>query len=100
MSDDFTPDTVLVRTNYALYNWQHTPTYTVPKGEAEFDRWLAEYTRQVQAEAWDAGHKTRWRRGLDECQCGAWSRNECGCGLYGTGELLSLADNPHREERA
>ena len=48
------------------------------------------------AEAWDAGHLTRWRRGPDGCQCGAWHSGECGCGKYGTGQLLSLADNPHR----
>lgn len=65
--------------------------------DEEFDRWLAEYTRQVKAEAWDEGHKTRWRRDPDDgCTCGAWAEIECGCGNYGTGELLSLNDNPYR----
>lgn len=54
--------------------------------------------RRIQAEAWDAGHKTRWRRGPDSCHCEAWSRSECACGKYGTGELLSLKENPHREK--
>ncbi|MGV8972234.1 MAG: hypothetical protein ACOH10_07915 [Rhodoglobus sp.] len=49
------------------------------------------------ATAWEAGHQHPWRRGPDDCKCGAWSRNECGCGKYGTGELLSLADNPYAE---
>ena len=62
-------------------------------GETKFDVWLAE----VLAEAWDAGHQYPWKRGPDDCRCGAWSSNECACGLYGTGPLVSLADNPHRK---
>lgn len=49
------------------------------------------------ADAWEAGHVTRWRRGPDECQCCAYSAGECACGKYGTGELLSLAQNPYRD---
>ena len=59
-----------------------------------FDRWLV----QVKAEAWDEGHRHRQRRGPDDCPCGAWYEGECACGQYGTGDLLSLADNPYREE--
>jgi hypothetical protein len=58
----------------------------------EFDRWLAD----VLSAAWDKGHKTRHRRGPDKCRCSARSAGECGCGRYGTGELLSLKDNPYR----
>lgn len=54
--------------------------------------------REAKAEGWDEGHQHRWRRGPDECICAAWSRIECACGKYGTGELLSLADNPYRSE--
>lgn len=53
--------------------------------------------REALAKAWEEGHKTRWRRGWDDCQCSAWSSSECACGRYGTGELLSLGDNPYRE---
>lgn len=60
--------------------------------DAEFDRFIA----QVCTAAWDEGHKSRWRRGDDDCKCEAWSSGECGCGLYGTGKLVSLADNPYR----
>lgn len=52
------------------------------------------------AQAWDAGHQTRWRRGPDECQCWAYASIECACGRYGTGVLLSLNDNPYRPEQS
>lgn len=55
-----------------------------------------EEIRAALAEAWDKGHKTRWRRGPDNCRCSAWSSSECGCGEYGNGELLSLQQNPYR----
>ena len=54
--------------------------------------------REVLAQGWDEGHRHRWRRGPDDCFCGAWSSIECACGKYGTGELLSLKDNPYRKE--
>ena len=57
------------------------------------DAWL----REAKAEAWDEGHLTRRLRGPDACRCSAHSEGECGCGLYGTGELLSLAKNPYRD---
>lgn len=60
----------------------------------QFDWWLA----KVKAAAWDEGHKHWWRRGPDNCHCAAWSSSECGCGEYGTGELLSLKDNPYRKD--
>lgn len=50
----------------------------------------------IAAKAWGEGHRARWRRGPDECRCSAWSSSECACGEYGTGALLSLADNPYR----
>ena len=62
------------------------------KAGRAFDEWLA----GVKAQAWDEGHRHRWRRGPDDCRCNAWSSIECACGLYGTGELLSLGDNPYR----
>lgn len=48
------------------------------------------------AEAWGKGHRTPWVREPDECECGAWSSNECGCGLYGTGRIVTT--NPYRQE--
>ena len=57
----------------------------------------SEARQRALAAAWEEGHKTRWRRGPDECQCCAYSAGECACGKYGTGELLSLAANPYRE---
>jgi hypothetical protein len=48
------------------------------------------------ANAWAEGHKHPWRRDASDCHCGAWSSIECGCGRYGTGALLSLADNPYQ----
>lgn len=53
--------------------------------------------REAKAEAWDEGHRTWQQRGPDDCQCYAYSESECGCGLYGTGELLSLKSNPYRD---
>lgn len=60
--------------------------------------WLAARESAARAEAWDEGHRHRQRRGPDECQCAAWSEGECACGRYGTGALVSLADNPYRSE--
>ena len=60
-----------------------------------YDRWLGE----IRADAWDEGHKTRWRRGPDDCHCAAWSSSECACGKYGIGELLSIHDNPYRARK-
>ena len=54
-----------------------------------------ERLRAENAIAWATGHSHPWRRGPDECRCGAWAKIECACGRYGTGELLSLADNPY-----
>lgn len=51
---------------------------------------------EVKAQAWDEGCRHRWRRGPDDCRCDAWSSIECACGKYGTGDLLSLEDNPYR----
>jgi len=78
--------------------WNHASDYY------HADTVLALFAQQptvgeVKAEAWDEGHRHAWRRGPDECMCSAWSSNECACGRYGSGELLSLADNPYREAR-
>jgi len=86
-----TPTTEQVR-------WQYTREEpprvgTVSEKTAEFDRWLA----AEKAKAWEEGHRHRQRLGPDDCACGAWYEGECACGQYGTGDLLSLADNPHRE---
>lgn len=56
--------------------------------------------RETIAQAWDEGHRHLWKRGPDECMCGAWASMECACGKYGTGELLSLNDNPYRRGQA
>jgi hypothetical protein len=58
---------------------------------------LPERDRETAAKAWGEGHTTRWRRDPDDgCTCGAWASIECACGRYGSGELLSLNDNPYR----
>lgn len=57
---------------------------------------VAEAEARGAERGWDEGHKHRQRRGPDGCRCGAWGEHECGCGKYGTGSLLSLADNPYR----
>ena len=56
---------------------------------------LATHDAEIAAKAWHEGHLLRWRRGVDDCHCSARSAGECGCGRYGTGEMLSLADNPY-----
>lgn len=101
---DYTPTTNRVRNSYANDIASYPTPANVFEADAradsakeEFDRWLAEHARKVKAEAWDEGHKHRHRLGQDECQCDAWNIGECACGLYGTGELLSLNDNPYRD---
>ena len=101
---DYTPTTEEVREEY-VYGAQEVDlddrvVVSFDEADARFDRWLAAHDAEVKAEAWDEGHRHRWRRDRDDgCTCAAWSSNECACGLYGTGELLSLADNPYREGR-
>lgn len=57
----------------------------------------ADELREALAAAWDEGHRHNWKRDPDDgCRCGAWASFECGCGKYGSGELLSLSDNPYR----
>lgn len=94
---DSTPETDDLR---AAYVWQEWDGYSWAQHVAagcKFDRWLAAHDAEVKAEAWDEGHRHRWRRDRDDgCTCAAWSSDECACGLYGTGELLSLKDNPYR----
>lgn len=53
---------------------------------------------ELLATAWDEGHQTHWKRHWDDgCECYAYSSSECACGLYGTGELLSLKENPYSQ---
>ncbi len=75
---------------------EYTPT---TEGERDgFALWLAAHDREVAAKAWDEGHRHPQRRDPDDgCRCGAWNEGECACGLYGSGRLLSLDDNPYRE---
>ena len=74
------------------------PTFdVVHMGRADFAIWLAEHDRKVSEKAWDDGHVTPQRRGPDECECFAYSSGECACGLFGTGPLLSSAENPYRK---
>lgn len=49
------------------------------------------------AEAWDAGHRTRWVRdeSVGPCECFAYSESECGCGRYGA---KRPAPNPFRSD--
>lgn len=51
---------------------------------------------EAKAEAWSEGHLIRQRFGPDDCPCSAWNEDECGCGLYNSGEIVSLDDNPYR----
>lgn len=48
----------------------------------------------VAADIWDEGHRTRVQRGPDGCTCNAWNEDECGCGEYGTGPIIT--PNPYR----
>lgn len=102
---EYTPTTEDVREQWG---WNY-PDYD--NDRADFDRWLIQHDQQVRmglfdnaqvmllmARAWDEGHKHRWSRGDDGCECAAHSLGECSCGLYGTGELLSLNANPYRED--
>lgn len=57
---------------------------------------LAAVLPDLLAEAWDEGHETPWKREPDDCECYAYSRNECGCGRYGMGRIIT--PNPYREE--
>jgi hypothetical protein len=98
MSEGYTPGTENIRNCYIYSNEQYDGSLLIPvsTSSAEFDRWLAAHDAEVASAAWDKGHKTRHRRGPDKCRCSAWSAGECACGRYGTGELLSLKDNPYR----
>lgn len=46
MSDEYTPTTAQVRNGFSMY--RHNADYA-GTGHEEFDRWLAEYTREVAA---------------------------------------------------
>ena len=48
----------------------------------------------VAADLWDEGHRTRVQRGPDGCTCNAWNEDECGCGEFGTGPIVT--PNPYR----
>lgn len=48
----------------------------------------------VAADIWDEGHRTRVQRGPDGCTCNAWNEDECGCGEYGTGPIIT--PNPYK----
>lgn len=88
---DYTPTTPVIRGAYVQLHsgasWESKQPRLV-----EFDRWL----EQVKAEAWDEGHRTPQEREPDDCQCGAWYDGECGCGLFGTGEIIT--PNPYRQK--
>lgn len=78
-----------------MVEWAYASAAFTNAGEdprAVFRRWL----RGRLADAWDEGHQRRRRRGPDCCLCEAWDEGECGCGEYGTGQLVSLGDNPYR----
>ena len=94
-------DYVKQRLEFNRWLWAYTAKlFTEFMQQPEFQEMLAARDTEIHtaalAQAWDEGHETWWKRGPDDCQCGAWSSSECGCGLYGSGELLSLADNPYR----
>lgn len=56
---------------------------------------LQESARELMAVGWDEGHRTEQLREPDGCMCGAWCENECACGLYGSGKIIT--PNPHRQ---
>ena len=58
---------------------------------------IAAVVTAAKRDAWDEGHNVRKRHGKDDCMCQAWSAGECACGLYGTGALISLEENPYRK---
>lgn len=59
---DYTPITAEVKSHYMYLRsgkWRDNP---MPFGD-EFDRWLAEYTRQQREEAWDEGADSGYEMG-------------------------------------
>lgn len=89
---EYIPTTERVKDSYVWFRDE----VTAYAARVEFDRWL----NQVKSEAWEEGHLHRWNRHWnDGCICEAWSSSECGCGKYGTGELLSLKDNPYSSKQ-
>ena len=73
-----------------------------PYQHADLTRVMADAADEIErltanlAAAWEAGHREPWKREMDACRCGAWHTGECGCGLYGTGKLISLDANPYK----
>ena len=78
--------------------WISTETPTPPPGGS--GSCLAATTPETEranlAAAWEEGHREPWKRGPDECECSAWNSDECACGFYGTGQLVSLDANPYK----
>lgn len=56
---------------------------------------LAESARELMAQGWDVGHQTPVQREPSDCRCGAWCEDECACGKYGTGKIIT--PNPYRQ---
>lgn len=74
--------------------------FAMPSGPDEVDPWPAcsyHLNRWGAAPLWEA-LAAAWDEGFQagDCRCGAWSRNECGCGLCGTGRIVT--PNPYRAE--
>jgi len=78
--------------------WEAEQQATDLRHSLSFVRRELRATQTEVENAWTEGHKHPWRRDTSDCHCGAWSSIECGCGRYGNGALLSLADNPYKAE--
>ena len=98
---DYTPTTDEVRDAFIDFrvDCSNSPL-TIDEAEVQFNSWLAEHDALIlaagQEKAWAEGHATWWNRGPDDCDCDVNSWLDCGCGLYMTGDLLSLEKNPYR----
>ncbi len=91
-TNGYVPTTDEVRADYVdrIFEYVGVPEEQVG---ADFDTWL----NSVRAAAWEKGHLHRQRRGPDDCHCYAYYPGECACGRFGTGELISLKDNPYKQ---
>lgn len=62
----------------------------------DFNEHLAEMLKPLLVEVWYEGHTTYKDREMDDCRCGAWNEDACGCGKYGTGKIITT--NPYEKE--
>lgn len=93
MSSEYVPTTEEVRLEYMAVRWGKSDIASF-EARAEFDRWLAEYTREKQAEAWSEGRKSGLDTGLSIAE------NVHGnFGVLKLNELPRPTENPYRKEK-